>query len=40
MRSGVEQRDAAIKISVKGATTLLYRGDRFVVVRKGFPELQ
>jgi hypothetical protein len=31
IRSGIEQRDAAIKMGAKGATTLLYKGGRFVM---------
>jgi hypothetical protein len=31
IKSGIEQRDAAIKIGAKGATTLLYKGERFVM---------
>jgi hypothetical protein len=29
IRSGIEQRDAAIKVGARGATTLVYRGGRF-----------
>ena len=31
IKSGVEQRDAAIKMGAKGATTLLYKSGRFVM---------
>jgi hypothetical protein len=31
IKSGIEQRDAAIKMGAKGATTLLYKGGRFVM---------
>lgn len=31
IKSGIEQRDAAIKMGAKGATTLLYEGGRFVM---------
>ena len=31
IRSGIEQRDAAIKMGAKGATTLLYKEGRFVM---------
>jgi predicted transcriptional regulator len=31
IKSGVEQRDAAIKIGAKGATTLLYKQNKFVM---------
>lgn len=31
IRSGVEQRDAAIKVGAVGATTLVYKGFRFVM---------
>ena len=31
IKSGIEQRDAAIKMGAKGATTLLYKGARFVM---------
>jgi hypothetical protein len=31
IKSGIEQRDAAIKMGAKGATTLLYQGGRFLM---------
>jgi hypothetical protein len=31
IKSGIEQRDAAIKMGAKGATTLLYKSGRFVM---------
>jgi hypothetical protein len=31
IKTGIEQRDAAIKMGAKGATTLLYEGRRFVM---------
>ena len=31
IKSGVEQRDAAIKIGAKGATTLLFKQNKFVM---------
>jgi hypothetical protein len=31
IKSGIEQRDAAIKIGAKGATTLLFKGNKFVM---------
>jgi hypothetical protein len=31
IKSGIEQRDAAIKMGAKGATTLLYKDGRFVM---------
>ncbi|MEO9365667.1 MULTISPECIES: DUF4443 domain-containing protein [Candidatus Nitrosocaldus] len=35
IRSGVEQRDAAIKVGALGATTLVYRGSRFIMPGSG-----
>lgn len=35
VRSGVEQRDAAIKVGALGATTLVYRGSRFIMPGSG-----
>jgi hypothetical protein len=35
IKSGIEQRDAAIKMGAKGATTLLYEGGRFVMPSTG-----
>ncbi|HYZ58886.1 MAG TPA: DUF4443 domain-containing protein [Nitrososphaeraceae archaeon] len=31
IKSGVEQRDAAIKIGAKGATTLLFKQNKFMM---------
>lgn len=35
IKSGIEQRDAAIKIGAKGATTLLYKDAKFVMPSSG-----
>jgi len=38
--SGIEQRDAAVKMGASGATTLLFRGDKFVMPLSYFDSLK
>lgn len=40
VRSGIEQRDAAIRMGATGATTLLYRDGRFVMPDSGHDPLK
>jgi hypothetical protein len=37
---GIEQRDAAVKMGASGATTLLFRGDKFVMPLSYFDSLK
>ena len=39
IRSGIEQRDAAIKMNALGATTLVYRDDKFMIPNTNFNAL-
>jgi hypothetical protein len=40
IKSGIEQRDAAIKMGASGATTLLFKDNRFLIPQTGFDALQ
>jgi hypothetical protein len=39
IRSGIEQRDAAIKMNALGATTLVYKDDKFMIPNTNFNAL-
>ena len=39
IKSGIEQRDAAIKMGATGATTLLFKDDKFVMVCTNYDSL-
>lgn len=39
IRSGIEQRDAAIKMNALGATTLVYKDDKFIIPNTNFNAL-
>jgi predicted transcriptional regulator len=45
VKSGMEQRDAAIMVGAKGATTIMFKGDRLIIpsvsdnMAKDFPEV-
>lgn len=40
IKSGIEQRDAAVKMGALGATTLLYRNGKFVIPITGYDSLR
>lgn len=40
IRSGIEQRDAAIKMGASGATTLLFKDNKFLIPRIGYDALK
>jgi hypothetical protein len=40
IKSGIEQRDAAIKMGASGATTLLFKGNKFLIPRIDFDALK
>jgi hypothetical protein len=40
IKSGIEQRDAAVKTGALGATTLLYRNGKFVIPLTGYDSLR
>ena len=40
VKSGIEQRDAAIKMGASGATTLLFMDNKFFIPLTGFDALQ
>ncbi|MGI8833800.1 MAG: DUF4443 domain-containing protein [Nitrososphaeraceae archaeon] len=40
IKSGIEQRDAAIKMGASGATTLLFRDNKFLIPQTDFDALQ
>jgi hypothetical protein len=40
VKSGIEQRDAAIKVGASGATTLLFKDNRFLIPRSNYNALK
>lgn len=40
IRSGIEQRDAAIKMGASGATTLLFKENKFLIPRIDYDALK
>ena len=40
IKSGIEQRDAGIKMGASGATTLLFKDNKFLIPKTGFDALQ
>jgi hypothetical protein len=40
IKSGIEQRDAAIKMGALGATTLLFKDDKFVIPSTNYDSLR
>ena len=40
IKSGIEQRDAAIKMGALGATTLLFKDDKFVIPDTNYDSLR
>jgi Mn-dependent DtxR family transcriptional regulator len=40
IKDGIEQRDAAIKMGASGATTLLFKGNKFVIPQTDFDALK
>jgi len=40
IKSGIEQRDAAIKVGASGATTLLFKDNKFVIPRTDYDALK